>query len=316
MKLLVMGGTAFVSRAMAEYFIEVGYEVSIFTRGNTPLMYAGVAHHFIGDRNIAEDFKQLEGHRFDYVLDINGYSQEHVKNLVDVLDISSLKRYVFCSTGGVYLPCPTSITEAHAKGDHPLIGSYGTDKLAAEQYLWDQYKDKGLRVSIFRPPYIYGPYNGIYREGYFFDQINKGGVIPLPGSDNKVTFIHTHDLVRFVESLLDNDKAVGQAYNINHPKAYSFKDLIDCFETVLHKKAKVLVVDPQAYDARDYFPYLDMAYVLSVDKLKDHGLFVPEIDLVQGLKDTYTWYKTRQGGPLKHRMNTREAMVEALLKQS
>ena len=60
MKILIMGGTKFVSRALAMYLIEKGHEVSIFTRNKAAVDYTGIAKHYIGDRRVLADLRQLD----------------------------------------------------------------------------------------------------------------------------------------------------------------------------------------------------------------------------------------------------------------
>jgi 2'-hydroxyisoflavone reductase len=57
MKILVIGGTQFVGRAIVEQLLANGDEVTLFHRGRTnPELFAG-AHHIFGDRN--EDLSGL-----------------------------------------------------------------------------------------------------------------------------------------------------------------------------------------------------------------------------------------------------------------
>ncbi len=71
MKILVIGGTEFVGRAVAEYMISRGHEVSIFTRGIREPGYNGIQIHYKGDRRSAADVENaIKGEEFDYILDI------------------------------------------------------------------------------------------------------------------------------------------------------------------------------------------------------------------------------------------------------
>ena len=77
-KILVTGGTVFVSKNVAEYFAEKGYEVYILNRDNyeqpknTKLIKA--------DRNNLGD--SLRNYNFDVVIDVTAYTKADVKNLL------------------------------------------------------------------------------------------------------------------------------------------------------------------------------------------------------------------------------------------
>lgn len=306
MELLVMGGTEFVSRSVAEYFISKDYEVSILTRGKKNIEITGIKRHIIADRRNMDDLKQLEDYVFDYVIDINAYTEEDVKTLIDHIDKRQLKRYVLCSTGGVYLTSESVLSEDDEKGHNASLGTYGFNKYKAESYVLDLFDKSGFPVCIFRPTYIYGQYNGIYREGYFFDTIENDEILPIPFSDNKMQFIHIDDLVTFIHSTLHNDRVLGEAYNITHDECVTFQDIVRTVEAVMDKKSQSHVVKNKDFDALSYFPYYDMPYMLSIEKLKNHGLHTPKYNLYEGLKLTYEWYKKERPKALKHRMGQLE----------
>ena len=104
MKILVMGGTEFVSSSLTKYLISKGYIVDIFTRGIKLIKYDGIRKHLKGDRKSIEDLKvNISNESYDYIFDISAYVKEDVEKLVAILNKDNLKRYVFCSSGAVYV---------------------------------------------------------------------------------------------------------------------------------------------------------------------------------------------------------------------
>ncbi len=92
MKVLITGGTVFVSRYCAEYFVRQGHEVYVLNRNTRP-QSSGVKliecdRHCIGDR--------LKNHYFDVVMDITGYNERDVSDLVSAL--GEYGRYFFISS--------------------------------------------------------------------------------------------------------------------------------------------------------------------------------------------------------------------------
>ncbi|MDP4145825.1 MAG: NAD-dependent epimerase/dehydratase family protein [Bacillota bacterium] len=293
MKALVMGGTEFVSSSMAKYLISMGYVVDIFTRGMKPVNYSGVRRHLKGDRKSIESLKEnLSGEAYDYVFDISAYTKEDVEEFTEVLNKDNLKRYVFCSSGSVYKPTKEIASEEFERGENENWGDYGLDKKKAEDYLLNLYEKSKFPVTIFRPTYIYGEGNNLYREGFFFDRISSGEDIAIPEGDAANQFVYISDIVKCFEGAVHNDKAIGQAYNITHPEIVSWEYLAQAAMEAVGTGVNVKRIKETKYNitTREYFPFRNVTYLLDVKKLKEDGLCAPEISLCDGLRKAYEWY--------------------------
>ena len=94
-KILVTGGTTFVSKYAAEYFVNMGYEVYVLNR-NTKSQVRGVKL-IEGDRhNLNGILKNLS---FDVVADITAYNE---KDIIDfVKELGSYGQYIMISSSAV-----------------------------------------------------------------------------------------------------------------------------------------------------------------------------------------------------------------------
>ena len=95
-KILVTGGTVFVSRYVANYFAQKGDDVYVLNRNSKPQLPNVTLIE--GDRNDLGN--KLKGHEFDAVLDITAYTREHVENLVNAL--GKFGDYIMVSSSAVY----------------------------------------------------------------------------------------------------------------------------------------------------------------------------------------------------------------------
>lgn len=158
-KILVTGGTVFVSRFIAEYYVAKGDEVYVLNRNTRP-QSAGVKliqadRHAIGDA--------LQGLHFDLVVD-TAYTGEDAADLLNALE--SYEDYVLISSSAVYPEyAPAPFTEETQLAENVHWGAYGTNKIAAEAVLME----RNPKAYILRPPYLYGPMNNVYREAFVFD---------------------------------------------------------------------------------------------------------------------------------------------------
>lgn len=303
LEILIMGGTEFVSEALAKYMIEKGYQVSIFTRGVRPVKYGGFITHYKGDRkSISGIAFNIEGKAFDYVFDISAYTVEDVANLFQVLDTSKLKRYIFCSSGAVYIPSKKVMDETFSRGENKNWGKYGLDKLAIEDYLFDLYQTKGMPITMFRPTYIYGPGNNLYRESYLFHQISNNQPVLVPEGDTRVQFLFIEDLVRLFEAAMYEEKAIGEAYNVTHKEQVTYEEWVEVAAQVMGKKVQVIKIKtPEDMISRMYFPFRECTYLLDTAKC-DSQLLAAETPLVTGLEKAYKWYVEEKPQVIDERM--------------
>ena len=65
MKILVTGGTVFVSKFVAQYYVNKGWEVYVLNRGTNPQVES--VHMIQADRHQLGE--SLKGHHFDVVFD-------------------------------------------------------------------------------------------------------------------------------------------------------------------------------------------------------------------------------------------------------
>ena len=294
MKALVMGGTEFVSKSLAKHLIEEGYIVDIFTRGLKPVKYYGFRNHLIGDRKSLEDLNiNLSKEKYDYVFDISAYTKEDVEKLTMILNKENLKRYVLCSSGAVYIPSEEIVTEDFTRGENINWGIYGFNKKEAEDYLFDLYEKEQFPVTMFRPTYIYGDENNLYRESYLFDRIAKGLDIPIPSGEEKTQFVYIGDLVKVFESAIHTDKAIGKSYNVTHSEIITWKQLVETTMKVMNKKVNIKEIDTKKLNihVRQFFPFRNVTYLLDTYKAKSDGLYCPKVNLIEGLEKTYKWYR-------------------------
>lgn len=220
MRILVLGGTSFVGRAIVEELLRRGHDVTLFGRGKTGSeLFAGVERR-IGDR-ITGDYSSLADGSWDAVADVSGYVPRHVGQAMDALG-DRVGRYLFISTGAVY---DYSRAPAHLDEDCPRLQprrdteewdgpAYGPLKVACED---DVLARLGDRATIVRPGIVAGPHDPSDRFTYWVRAAAGGGRIEVPGRlAQPIQVIDADDLAVLVVSLLERDQpgaynAVGQS---------------------------------------------------------------------------------------------------------
>lgn len=276
-KILVTGGTVFVSRYIAEYYVAKGYDVYVLNR-NTKEQAQGVTlieadRHNLGD--ILRDF------RFDVVID-TAYTCNDVELLLDAL--GDYKDYILISSSAVYPEyAPQPFNEDTTLAVNKYWGKYGTDKIEAEHTLLKRIPN----AYILRPPYLYGQMNNVYRESFVFDCALADRKFYLPkDGDMKLQFFHVHDLCRFIDILLEV-KPSRHIFNVGNKDAISVRKWVELCYNVVGKQATFVNVR-QDIEQRNYFSFYAYEYYLDVSS--QYELMGDVKSLEQGLEESYVWY--------------------------
>lgn len=276
---LITGGTGFVSRYAAEYYVKKGYCVSVLNRNNKK-QAEGVTllksdRHELGNR--------LRGHHFDVVFDITAKTAEDINLLLNALE--SYEDYIFISSSAVYpehLPQP--FTEQMPLGVNKFWGKYGLDKIEAEQVLMK----RAPAAYILRPPYLYGAMNNVYREAFVFECALNDRKFYLPQDGRmKLQFLHIHDLCRFMDILLERKPAM-QIFNVGNREAISICDWVSLCYRIAGKDVEFINVD-SSIEQRNYFSFYNYEYRLDVS---NQEMLMPETTaLEEGIRESFDWYR-------------------------
>ena len=220
MRILVLGGTSFVGRAIVTDALGSGHQVTLFSRGRTGHdLFPGVPR-LTGDRDTGDYGALRDGH-WDAVVDVSGYVPRHVGQAMDALG-DRAGRYLFISSHAVYSrdgvgPGSTEDTPRRppVRDTEELTGeTYGALKVACEDDVTARYHD---RATIVRPGKAVGPHDNQDGLTYWARRAARGGRVALPADPHQpIQVIDVRDLARLVVQLLADDRpgafhAVGPA---------------------------------------------------------------------------------------------------------
>ncbi|MDU0322341.1 NAD-dependent epimerase/dehydratase family protein [Clostridium butyricum] len=278
-RILVTGGTVFVSKYVAKYFQSNNYEVYVLNRGSKQQIEN--INLICANRNNLKDC--LKDFYFDSIIDVCGYNQQDIKNILDA--VGGFKDYIFISSSAVYPETNMqSFSENQSIGVNKIWGKYGTDKIEAEEYLIS----KVPNAYILRPPYLYGPMQNVYREPFVFECALKNRKFYIPNDGKmKLQFFHVDDLCKVIEKILEKHPT-NHIYNVGNTESIDINTFIElCYKVVGTPLEKVYVTEHN--NQRDYFSFYDYEY--SLDVTKQSELLMEEKDLFEGLKESYKWFK-------------------------
>ena len=210
MRILFIGGTRFVGRAMAAAAIDAGHEVTLLHRGNTGDDPFPEATHLHADRN--GDLALLGTGEWDATVDVSAYRPRQVDAVATALGGRG-GHHVYISTVSVYRdpdgpgadedaavwdPAPDDVDEVTGE-------TYGPLKVSCELRARDRYGDD---LTIIRPTYVVGPHDPTGRFTRWVERAGRGGPMVAPGpADVPFQLIDARDMGAWVVSLAERQQA-------------------------------------------------------------------------------------------------------------
>lgn len=243
MKLLVLGGTQFLGRAVVEAALERGHTVTLFNRGETNPELFPEAEKLRGDRTV----DPIPEGDWTAAVDTSGYVPAVVRRSAEALR-NSVERYLFVSSVSVYAGFSEGPTEdserarlADGQPDDELLSSYenyGALKALCEDAVTEIY---GERALIVRPGLIVGPHDPTGRFTYWPRRIARGGEFVAPGPpEGEVQFVDARDLGAWLVDLCEGSES--GAFNATHPGLH-WGELVDSCLRVTSSEAQPVWID-------------------------------------------------------------------------
>ena len=319
-KALVTGATGFTGQYMVQNLLDNGYEVRVLVRASSnlnALKNKRVELCFGDICNIDEVEKAVEGvdviyhiaalYRAANVPDSVYYNVNvtGTKNLLDAALKYNIKRFLHCSTVGIY----GHIENPPADETAPLRPGdiYQDTKLEGEKLALSYYKEKGLPVTIVRPTGIYGP--GDLRMLKMYKMIQNGKFIMFGKGDVFYHLTFVTDVVEGFRLAAESEKAIGKDYIIAGDECFTLEEFKETVAKVLNVKSsnlhlpvmplyflgyiceKICIplrIQPPIFRRRVDLFVKSRSFDAAKAK-RDFG-FQPKIGVMEGIKKTAEWY--------------------------
>lgn len=257
MKLLMLGGTEFVGRAVTEGALTRGWEVTVFHRGRHEPPGGVRALH--GDRTAEGGLEALEGGKWDAVVDTWSGAPSAVRDAARLL-AGRAERYAYISSRSVYrFPAPAGSNE-----DAPVVdgspdddegADYAEAKRGGELAAVDAFGDRALLV---RAGLILGPYENIGRLPWWLTRIAQGGDVLAPGPpDAGLQYIDARDLAAWTLDAIE--KGLGGPFDlVSSPAHTTMRGLLEACIQVTGSDAQLVWTSPERILEAGIQPWTDL----------------------------------------------------------
>lgn len=295
MRLLVIGGTVFVGRAVVDAALARGHEVTVFHRGRHGERSHPDIEHVHGDRTA--DLHLVSDRTWDAVVDTCGFDAPTVRASAEAL--GHVPHYSFVSSISVYARWPAeAVSEQSEVYAEDAPAEYGADKARAERAVVGTLGAD--RVLVSRPGLIVGPHENIGRLPYWLRRIARGGEVLAPGDpDQGRQWIDARDLAGWLVRRAEEHK--GGTYNaISPPDGFTMGELLDACLSATGSGATLRWTDERGIVESGIAPWTELPIWLwdaDEDTTNTWRATTAATDLTtrpvaETVRDTWEWLRT------------------------
>ncbi|MCC7494474.1 MAG: NAD-dependent epimerase/dehydratase family protein [Fimbriimonadaceae bacterium] len=290
-KVLILGGSGFLSGTLARRALAAGHRVTVVTRGRRELP-PGVGA-IVADRTAEGEFAAAiaaAGTTWDLVVDCIGYQPAAARQDLEVFR-QRAGWLVFISTDFVFDPARRVFPQPE-EAEHYLADGYGGLKRACEVEL--QLGDRGaLHWTVLRPNHIYGPGSQLgclpahARDPELIARLRRGEILRLVGGGHFLQQpILARDLADLALSCLGCHPAAERIFQAAGPEIVESRTYYQLIAEQLGVGLALEEVPVSVWAAEhpEHASFL-CHRVYDLSRLRAAGLAVPATPLAVGLAE-------------------------------
>ena len=294
-RLLVIGGTGFIGSHLLAATKDDWRVTSVSINHPSPQRFISSVRYLQLDLSDFNEVKNALDEHYDYVVNLGGYIDHTLfkdggheliythfialKNLVSVIPLNSLKRFVHIGSSDEYgtLPAPQ-----HEDLREQAISPYSLAKVASTHLLQMLHRTEGFPSVVLRLFLTYGPYQD---ENRFLPQIIKACLADdefLSSEGNQYRdFCYIQDIVAAIILALKTKDIEGQVFNVASGHPVTIRSIIEVVQ-------KYTGGGRPQYGGIAYRPGENMALYANIQKAERMLSWRPKVPFLVGLKQTIT----------------------------
>ena len=259
----MIGGTGTISSAITRQLAAGGHDLWLLNRGNRKNEVPESVKQVIVDVSDEAEVLRLLGHeQFDAVCEFIGFLPSQVERDIRLFS-GRTRQYVYISSASAYNKPAAShvITEGTTLANPHW--EYSRNKIACEELLMKEYREKGFPVTIVRPSHTYCErgvpvsVHGLKGSWQVLKRMMEGKPVIIQGDGSSLwTLTWNEDFARGFIGLLGNPKAIGEAFQIMSDEQLTWNQIYQCVGNALgvtphiyHVASDFLVAtSPKAWD--------------------------------------------------------------------
>ncbi|MDQ0903099.1 SDR family oxidoreductase [Paenibacillus sp. V4I7] len=304
MRALFIGGTGTISSAITKQLLEKGCELYLLNRGTRNEDLPAGVNILKADINDEDHVSKLiENLEFDVVADFIAFKPVQLERDYRLFK-GKTKQFMFISSASAY---QTPLSDYRITEGTPLSNpywEYSRNKIACEEYLMKQYREKGFPITIVRPSHTYSERSiplGVHGSKGTWQVAkrmleNKPVIIHGDGT-SLWTMTHNSEFAKGFIGLMGNIHAIGESVHITSDETVTWNQIYEVIADALGVKLKAVHVSSEflaACSKEDYRGGLlgDKANSVVFDNSKLKRLvpeFVANTRFDQGIRQTIAY---------------------------
>lgn len=257
-RLLVLGGTRFVGRAVVEAALARGDEVTTVNRGIGRHAAPGVRALTADRTDPAALRRAVAGGEWDAAIDTWSGAPYAVRDACELL-ADRVEHYVYVSSRSVYRQpfprgadehAPVVAADPGARTDEDYAAAKRGGELAVEEAL-------GGRALLARAGLILGPYEDVGRLPWWLRRIERGGPVLAPDPDRRLQYIDARDLARWLLSAAERGTA-GAFNTVSRPGHTTMGELLAEAVRVTGSDAELVWAAPEVIEQAGIEPWTEL----------------------------------------------------------
>ena len=259
----MIGGTGTISSAITRQLAAGGHDLWLLNRGNRKNEVPESVKQVIVDvSDEAEVLRLLGDEQFDAVCEFIGFLPSQVERDIRLFS-GRTRQYVYISSASAYNKPAAShvITEGTTLANPHW--EYSRNKIACEELLMKEYREKGFPVTIVRPSHTYCErgvpvsVHGLKGSWQVLKRMMEGKPVIIQGDGSSLwTLTWNEDFARGFIGLLGNPKAIGEAFQIMSNEPLTWNQIYQCVGNALGVKPHIyhvasdflVATSPKAWD--------------------------------------------------------------------
>ena len=307
MKVLFIGGTGLISSEASKLAVKRGFDLYLLNRGNKSSFVPEGAKVLSGDINNEAQIKELiKDMHFDCVVNWIIFTQPEIERDIRLFT-GKTDQYIFISTVATYVKPPVYYYVDESTPQNNPIWDYAVNKIACEDRVMQEYREKGFPVTIVRPAHTYGKTTIPFalnsgtrppRPWTLVDRIIKGKKVIVPGDGTSLwSLTHNTDFAKGIVGLLGHSQAVGQSFHITTSEIKTWDQYVRIIGQAVGKEPKIVHITSECISR--FLPEFEggligdtsNSYILDNSKIK---AFVPDyqatMTLERGIRESIDYF--------------------------
>jgi nucleoside-diphosphate-sugar epimerase len=230
MKILFLGGSGTISRAVTQQTLAAGHELWLLNRGQRRSVEG--ARALVADIADAAGVRAaLRGHTWDVVVQFIAYTPADLRRDLELFR-DTARQYIFISSASAYQKPPANYLITEATPLENAHWEYSRLKIAAEQELLAAHRATGFPGVIVRPSLTYGEdmvplvLNASGKGWTLIDRLRRGAPVIIPGDGSSLwTITHNSDFAAGLIGLFGHPATHGEAFHITSDEVLTWNQI-------------------------------------------------------------------------------------------